>query len=335
MVVALSTVVVAISGTTPGINVVLTQPITQSYVFDIDWVGYSSARLELGSCSYSLTGVSSSGREVVSHTVNETDLLGVCGYAKTIDTEYINIEGTVKFYALSTTDDQLLYTGTVYITYPLVTKANTQTTIRLLDNSEVGVDVVIPSSLSLCGETSLSVGDPRLTTSVGSNLCVRHTIVSTSSSLLALDTLSVQLAGNDISSGIHSIVDMMRSDGYVEYRIELVSGPCLTCQYTSTMRLKSAVVALSGMSSSAGIGGVSSMSSAVNGTMAKATVELNVEAGTSVSDDGYNPIFSHRELEAVALTALILAGLSFLVLVVSLVYHHHKREVVVVGGARV
>lgn len=329
MVVALATTVIA----SPDINVALTQPITQSYVFDIDWVGYSTARLELGSCSYSLTGVSSSGREVVSHTVNETHLLGACGYVKSIDTENINIEGTVKFYALSTTDDQLLYTGTAYITYPLVTKANTQTTIRLLDNSEVGVDVVIPSSLSLCGETSLSVGDPRLTTSVGSNLCVRHTIVSTSSSLLALDTLSVQLAGNDISGGIHSIVDMLQSNGYVEYRIELVSGPCLTCQYTSTMRLKSAVVALSGIASTAKISGVSSKSSTVSGTMAKATVELNVQEA-EVSD-GYDPIFSHRELEAVALTALILAGLSFLILVVSLVYHHRKREVVVVGGARV
>ena len=40
------------------------------------------------------------------------------------------------------------------------------------------------------------------------------------------------------------------------------------------------------------------------------------------ADSDYDRIFSDRELEAVSLTGLVLGGLSFLVLLVSLVYHH-------------
>jgi hypothetical protein len=319
----LGVVVQSANAASHGTVIGFTQPATQTYQIDTDWTGSStSGRLELGSCSYPLTGAvyAVTAHNLASQTVSETDLITTCGFSKTIDADNINIQGSVKFFVLSSTGDELDYSATAHIVYPLVARANSQVTISLLQSDDVGVYVVIPSELTLCGETTLDPSDPRLTTTVGSNLCFRHTINSTSSSQLYLASVEVELASSPITASVHSIVDSIASSGFVEYRVELTTGPCLTCQYTSTLYLTS----VSPVSSR--LARVIASNKASSTVVAKAGTGITVQTASS-SDDH---ILSWKELEIVSITALVLAGLSFLLFVGGMLYHHCRSNPAVV-----
>jgi len=309
----------SVFGASPNTAYVDGQSLTpQNYDFSVRWTGYTDGELHLGTCSYDLVGVPADGENTATKSVTETELLNTCGFTRTVGESDITIEGSVLFYSQASNDNQLLYQADAIITYPLVVEANTQASIQVLSSSDVGVDAIIPSELSLCGETTLSEDDPRLTTTVGSSLCFRHTLTSTSSGQLALDSLEVRLAGNPITVSTSQVVDNIGSNSYVEYWILLESGPCSHCQYTSTMELESS-------STSRAAQRLSKIAVATGSkTTARATSFVSVTEEHSESG-----VLSEKESSAILISILIIVGLIFLLLLVGVIYHHRRPVVVV------
>jgi hypothetical protein len=200
--------------------------------------------LYLGTISYGNGGISSNcnqnGINSVTSTYSDTQLINTCQYSVTNNGNSRTISGSIYGYKTGNSQFKLLYQGTLYIIQTLSSNGSFQTTASSISSTSISVNSTITGKVILCGNETNT-----LSTTVGSSICLMHSIYGYNITRLGFSSLTVTLNGsppqqpviNEVLTAV-GMVNGITTYQNVSYWITL-DQPCTdsSCQIVSSIQL--------------------------------------------------------------------------------------------------